>query len=92
MTVDDTLVRAGNAAVASGRAPSLSAWVNTALAERAAKEQRLAAMGDAIAAYEAEFGEISPDEIVAQRRADRRSAVVVKPRATTSPRRRRRAA
>ena len=65
-----------------------------ALAERATKERKLAAMGDAIAAYEAEFGEISPDEIVAQRRADRRSAVAVvaKPRATTSPRRRRRAA
>ncbi len=91
MTVDDVLVRVGNAAVASGRAPSLSAWVNTALAERAAKERRLAAMGDAIAAYEADFGEISTEELKEQRRADRKAAIVVaaKPRAAARPRRRR---
>lgn len=97
VTVDDALVRLGNAAVKSGRAPSLSAWVNTALVERAAKERRLAAMGEAIAAYEAEFGEITDDELVAQRRADRGAAIVItpsprvaaKPRAVASPRRRR---
>ena len=42
-------------------------------AERAAKE-RIRAMGEAIAAYEAEFGVMSAAEIEAQARADRRSA------------------
>lgn len=84
VTVDDVLVRLGDAAVKSGRAASLSAWGNTALVERAAKERRLAAMGEAIAAYEAEFGEIGADELLGQRRADRRSAVLVGPMASAA--------
>jgi hypothetical protein len=54
VTVDRALVEA----VASGRASSISTWVNAALAERAAKDRHLRAMSEAIAAYEAEFGEI----------------------------------
>jgi Arc/MetJ-type ribon-helix-helix transcriptional regulator len=80
VTVDRALVRAANEAVAAGRAVSLSAWVNLALEERATKERRLQAMADAVAAYEAEFGAISREELFAQERADRRSAVVVRGR------------
>lgn len=78
ITVDPALVKAGTEAVAAGRADSLSAWVNLALAERAAKERRLQALGEAIAAYESEFGEISAAELAAQERADRQSARVVR--------------
>src|SRR5438874_13542082 len=78
VTIDPGLVRAGAEAVAAGRAESLSAWVNLALAERVAKERRLRALGEAIAAYEAEFGEISEAELTAQQRADRQSARVVR--------------
>jgi len=78
VTVDPELVEAGNQAVASGRAESLSAWVNGALVDRAARDARLEALAAAVAGYEAEFGEISDDEIAAQRRADRESAVVVR--------------
>ncbi len=60
VTVDAELVQAGNRAVRAGRAESLSGWVNVALAEREAKERQLRAMADAVAAYEAEFGPISP--------------------------------
>ena len=83
VTVDPALVAAANEAVAAGRAGSLSSWVNLALAERAAKEKRLRAMAAAVAAFEAEFGKISPAEMEAQRRADERSAIVVRgPRRT----------
>jgi hypothetical protein len=76
-------VEAANEAVAAGRAGSLSAWVNLALAERAAKDRRLRAMAQAVAAYEAEFGKISAAEMEAQRLADQRNAVVVRgPRRT----------
>jgi hypothetical protein len=75
VTVDRALVRVANAAVSAGRASSLSGWVNLALEERAAKERRLQAMADAIAAYEAQFGAISQQEIDSQERADRRDAV-----------------
>ncbi|CAN5863341.1 hypothetical protein BH11GEM1_BH11GEM1_20340 [soil metagenome] len=78
VTVDRTLLAAGNQAVADGRADSLSAWVNVALADRAAKERRLAAMLDAVACYEAECGEISDREMAAQAREDRSAAVVVR--------------
>jgi hypothetical protein len=78
VTVDHDLVDAGNDAVAQGRAGSLSAWVNLALAERAAKDRRLRALGDAVAAYEAEFGAITADELRAQQRADRAAARVVR--------------
>ena len=78
VTVDPELVAAGHRAVASGSADSLSAWVSAALAERAQRDEQLARLGDAIAGYEAEFGEISAEEIARQRRADRQDAAVVR--------------
>lgn len=95
VTVDPVLVQAGTEAVAGGYADSLSAWVNLALAERAAKDRRLRAMGKAIASYEAEFGAITAEELAAQERADQRSARVIRgarPSGTKARRARRRAA
>jgi hypothetical protein len=86
VTVDRALIRAANESVARGDADSLSAWVNTALAERVAKEARLRALADAITHYEAEFGPISAADLAARKRADLRSAIVISP---TSPTRRR---
>ncbi len=80
VTVDSELIDAANQAVTEGRVPSLSGWVNLALAERAAKERRLRALANAVAAYEHEFGEITEAELTAQERADRRNAVAVRPR------------
>ena len=78
VTIDAELVRAGNRAVKTGQAESLSGWINQALLEREAKEQRLRALADAVTAYEAEFGAISDAELAAQQRADEKSAVVVR--------------
>jgi hypothetical protein len=78
VTIDPSLVKAGNDAVAEGRADSLSGWVNQALAERAAKEHRLRMMAAAIADYERKHGEISVQEIEEQARADRQGARVVR--------------
>lgn len=91
VTVDPHLVEAGNTAVSKGRVESLSAWVNLALAERAAKERRLEALGDAIAQYESAFGAITLEELVQQERADRASARVVRGRRPRASTRRRRA-
>jgi Arc/MetJ-type ribon-helix-helix transcriptional regulator len=87
VTVDANLLEAANEAVAAGRAESLSSWVNLALAEREAKERRLRAMAEAVADYEAQFGEITPEEIAAQQRADQRAAIIVRGprRARTRP-------
>ena len=80
VTVDAELIEAGNRAVKAGRAESLSSWVNDALAEREARERRLRGMAEAIAAYEREHGVITEDEMLAQERADQRSALVVRGR------------
>jgi glycerol dehydrogenase-like iron-containing ADH family enzyme len=81
VTVDPDLVEAGNRAVTSGAADSLSAWVSTALAEKARRDAQLTQLRQAIADYEAEFGEITAEEIASQQRADREDAVVVRGRA-----------
>lgn len=65
----------------------MSGWINAALAERVAKEQRLRAMAEAVAMYEAEHGVITPEEMVAQERADRRAALKRRRTKRTKPRR-----
>jgi hypothetical protein len=89
VTVDPELVRAGSQAVADGRVESLSAWVNLALAERAVKDRRLRALAEAVADYEQAFGVISDEELVAQRRADRTAARVVRSAGSRAPQSRR---
>ena len=78
VTVDPELVQAGNRAVAEGKADSLSAWVSSALAQKVRRDVQLGYLRAAIADYEVEFGEITPDEISAQQRTDRDDAVVVR--------------
>ena len=89
VTLDRTLVDAANAAVAAGRADSLSAWVNLALAEHVAKERRLAALSKLLAEYEADYGVITPEELALREREDRRKAIVIRGSAKPSPRKRR---
>lgn len=76
-SVDEALLEAGRRAVASGRAPSLSAWVNQALQRQAEHDRRMEAIDIFIAEYEAEHGEITLDEIEeASRRARARALIV----------------
>jgi Arc/MetJ-type ribon-helix-helix transcriptional regulator len=89
--VDAHLVAAAEAAVAAGRSGSVSAWVNDALQLKREHDQRLAALGTFVGAYESEYGEITPDEIqAAVRRAHSRAVFVrpiPRPRRTVSKRR-----
>jgi len=80
VTVDPKLVEAGNRAVLAGAAGSLSGWVCTALAEKVRRDEQLEHLRAAIADYEADLGEITADEMAAQRRADREDALVVRGR------------
>jgi hypothetical protein len=80
VTVDPELIEAGQRAVESGQAESVSGWVSAALADKIRRDRKLALLAAAVADYEKEFGEISTEEIVAQRRADRRDATVVRGR------------
>lgn len=58
VTVDEEALAAAEAAVAAGRAPSLSAWVAGAMAQRA-RQERLA---DVLAEIRADLGPATDDE------------------------------
>jgi Arc/MetJ-type ribon-helix-helix transcriptional regulator len=77
-SVDADLVAAAQEAVAQGRAESVSAWVNEALRLKAAHDQRLRALDQFVAAFEAEHGEITEAQMRATARRARGRAVVVR--------------
>lgn len=52
--------------------------MNDALADKAAKDRRLAALAAAISAYEAEHGAIDSDEMIEQARADRDASIALR--------------
>ena len=66
------------AEVAQGRADSVSAWVNDALRLKAAHDQRLRAIDEFVAAFEAEHGEITEAQMREAARRARGRAVVVR--------------
>jgi len=76
-SVDAELLKLAEAAVSRRRSESLSAWVNDALRMKWEHERRLEALEAFIATYEAEHGEITPEEMaMAQRQASARAVVV----------------
>jgi Arc/MetJ-type ribon-helix-helix transcriptional regulator len=79
-SVDAELIAAAQEAVAQGRAESVSAWVNEALHLKADHDRRLAALDEFLAAYEAEHGEITEQEMREAARRARAGAVVVRGR------------
>ena len=79
-SVDADLIAAAQQAVTSGRAESISAWVNDALKLKADHDRRLQALDDFLAAYEAEHGQITVDEMRDAARRVRERAVVVRGR------------
>lgn len=80
ITVDSDLSSEAEAAVSAGRVRSVSAWVNEAMREHAEREHRHRALGEAIADYEAEFGEITEEEVKAAERKAKADARVVRGR------------
>jgi Arc/MetJ-type ribon-helix-helix transcriptional regulator len=77
-SVDAELIAAAQQAVAHGRAESVSAWVNDALRLKTDHDRRLAALDEFLAAYEAEHGEITEQEMRDAARRARAGAVVVR--------------
>jgi Arc/MetJ-type ribon-helix-helix transcriptional regulator len=77
-SVDADLVTVAQEAVAAGQAENVSAWVNDALRLKADHDQRLRAVDEFLAAYEAEHGEITDEEIRDAARRARGRAVVVR--------------
>jgi Arc/MetJ-type ribon-helix-helix transcriptional regulator len=78
VSVDAELVAVAQEAVAQGQAESMSAWVNDALRLKARHDQRLRALDEFLAGYEAEHGEITEEEMREAARRARGRAVVVR--------------
>lgn len=78
ITIDPHLADAGQRAVEAGDASSVSSWISAAIEDKIARDRKLAHLASAIADFEAKHGEITADEIAAQRRADRTNATVVR--------------
>lgn len=78
VTVDEALLQDVSRRVQHGHAESLSAWVGEAMAQRAARDERLAVLAAIVAEYEAEHGEITDDELAQQAQADRDAAAAVR--------------
>jgi Arc/MetJ-type ribon-helix-helix transcriptional regulator len=78
VTVDSDLIAVVHAAVAAGTADSMSAWVSDALRLKLDHDRRLRSLGDFIAAYEAEHGQITEEEMEAAERSMRERAIVVR--------------
>ena len=77
-SVDAELMAVAQAAVTGGHAESISAWVNDALRLKADHDRRLRALDDFLAAYEAEHGAITDDEMRDAARRARERAIVVR--------------
>ncbi len=78
VTVDPELLAAGQRAVASGEAESVSGWINATLLEKVRRDRKLRLLAAVVDDFEEEFGEITDEEIAVQQRADRRNATVVR--------------
>jgi Arc/MetJ-type ribon-helix-helix transcriptional regulator len=76
--VDAELVAVAQEAVAAGQAESMSAWVNDALRLKADHDRRLRALDDFLAAYEAEHGEVTDEEMRKAARSAHGRAFVVR--------------
>jgi Arc/MetJ-type ribon-helix-helix transcriptional regulator len=77
-SVDAELVAVAQEAVTGGHAESISAWVNDALRLKADHDRRLQALDEFLAAYEAEHGEITEEEMRDAARRARERAIVVR--------------
>jgi len=77
-SVDAELIKAAESAVARGQSESVSAWVNDALRLKLDHDRRLEALAAFVAAYEADHGEITPEEMNQALRRARSRAVAVR--------------
>lgn len=77
-SIDAELMAAAEEAVERGAAPSVSSWVNQAFRRQIEHDRRLASMDVFLAAFEAEFGEITDADIAKATKQTRANATVVR--------------
>jgi hypothetical protein len=78
VTVEGDLLDEAVTAVEQGRAESVSGWIAEAMADRRARDRRLAHLAALIAEHEEDHGVITADELAEQAQADRDAAAAVR--------------
>ncbi len=79
-SIDADLLAAAQAAVSAGRAASVSDWVGSAMRRQLQHEARLTSLAAFVAAYEAEHGVITEEEMSDATRRLRADAEVIRGR------------
>lgn len=77
VSVDAELVEAGQAAVEAGQFESMSAWVSAALREQSEHDRRMRAGAEFFRWFEAEYGEITEEDMERAEREMTARAIVV---------------
>jgi hypothetical protein len=95
-TVEADLLAAARRSVRQGRADSVSAWVNEALARQVERDEKLRAMREFLGDYEREHGAFTEEEVREIKQRLRARTIDVRPsmrqRQAARPRKRRSAA
>ena len=78
VSVEVDLLNHAQSAVQAGVCRSLSEWIGQAMAEQMAKDERLAALDELLAEFEAEYGPITDEEIAEQRQRDRDASAALR--------------
>ena len=87
-SVDSELLAAAEAATKRGEAETVSAWVNDAMRLKLEHDRRMKGLASFIAAFEAEHGEITDEELAWAGREARRRATSVRGSRASEPRKR----
>lgn len=77
-TVDADLLAAAERAVQTKAVESVSAWVNDAMRKKYENDKRLRALAAYIKQYEAEFGEITEEDMVNAERETKRRTITTR--------------
>ncbi|MYE73248.1 MAG: hypothetical protein F4240_08185 [Acidimicrobiia bacterium] len=74
ITVELDLLNHAKSAVQAGVCRSVSEWISQAMAEQLARDDRLVALDELIAEFEALHGPVTDEDIAEQRQRDREAA------------------
>ncbi|MBI4816675.1 MAG: hypothetical protein HY791_10475 [Deltaproteobacteria bacterium] len=77
-SVDVELFRAAERAVEEGLAENISGWINAAMRRQVEHDQRMRALDESLATYEADHGEITAEDMEAASKRARSRAIVVR--------------
>ncbi|MCY4258326.1 MAG: hypothetical protein OXE04_08640 [bacterium] len=78
ITVEVDLLNHAQSAVQSGVCRSVSEWIGNAMREQLTQDDRLAALDEILAEYEAKYGPFTDEELAEQKKRDLQASAILK--------------